>query len=143
MYRIVEDNGELYNWIKDSDDNYETLPNDLTIGLFNGKVLLAGVVYSVTCKNICYITIKTASPKWCTKANLSRLFELPFEVFKVKVVKCATSHKNKRINRLLTKRKLREEGYLRYSRPDGSHERVFSLTLKELKNKEWYRKWEK
>ncbi len=134
---IYKDNGDIYNMVT-KELKMEGLQNDLTIGLFNGKILLAGMVCSVVGK-ICYLTFYATSPKWCTKESLSRLFELPFKEFDIKIVKCATSHKNKKINRLLTKRKLREEGHLRYSRPDGSHEKVFSLTLKELKNKEWYK----
>jgi hypothetical protein len=136
---ISKDKGEVYNWVINSlDEDLTGLPNDLTIGIFGCNMLLAGVIYT-NVDNICYLTINAVSPKWCTRENLSKIFNIPFEAFGSKIVKCATSSKNKRVNKLLTGLKLREEGHLRCSRPDGSDEKVFSITQKELKRKEWYR----
>jgi len=130
--------GEIYNSVVNGLREKLTIPNDLTVGVFSGKVFLAGVIYSVVDK-VCYMTINTTNPKWCTRANLSRLFEMPFDLFDIKIVKAVTSHKNKKANWFLRRLKLREEGYLRCSRADGTHEVVFSLTLEELKEKEWYK----
>ena len=132
--------GEVYDFVMTglNEGNIE-IPNSLTIGIHCGKVLVAGVIYSVVGK-ICYMTIYTTTPKWCTKASLSRLFELPFGCFDIKITKAAVSHKNKGTCKFLRRLKMREEGYLRYARLDGSHDVVFSLTEKELKEKRWYKK---
>jgi hypothetical protein len=140
MVMFVDKTGEVYNWVlsKACDGDIEYTPNDLTIGIMCDKVLTAGVIYSnVGC--ITYLSIYADNARWCTKANLTRLFELPFDEFKSKIVKCNTSHKNKRINKLLYGLKLRDEGHLRYTRDDQSHLKVFSITEEELKTKRWYK----
>jgi hypothetical protein len=139
MEIFKDETGAVYQAVLNGlKEDLSGLQNDLTIGVKCGKLLLAGVVYSVVGK-VCCMTIYSTSPSWCTKANLSQLFELPFDIFDIKVVKAGVSHKNKKANKFLRRLKLREEGYLRYARSDGSHEVVFSLTLKELKEKRWYK----
>ena len=139
MDMFKDKTGEVYKWVVDNCLNGDTedTDNDLTLGIKCGNKLVAGVVYSNVGK-ITYLTIYAENPRWCTKANLTRLFEVPFKVFDSKIVKCCTSHKNKRINKLLWGLKLREEGHLRYTRRDSSHLKVFSMTYNELKQKRWY-----
>lgn len=137
----VDDSGKIYDWIisgvygdvKLADSH----PNDLTLGLFVDKLLIAGVIYH-NVNDICYITFYAKNSKWSSKKNLSDIFSIPFEVFNSKIVKCSTSDKNKRVNKLLWGLKFRHEGHLRFGRPDGTDENVFSITEKELKQKRWY-----
>lgn len=89
---------------------------------------------------ICYLSIYTKNPKWCSRKVINEIFNYPFKNGDVKIVKATTSAKNKEANKFLSRLKLREEGYLRYNRPDGSHERVFSATMQDLKKKRWF-KW--
>lgn len=148
MFNFIKDeNKEIYNWTitKLDGDKKQSLyyPNDLTVGIFNGNILLCGVIYSIV-NNVCYVTFHAESPKWATKENLSKIFEIPFLEFdNCKIVKCGTSAKNKKVNKLLWGLKLRHEGHLRFGRPDGTDENVFSITYDELKNKRWYKKWAK
>lgn len=142
---VVEDKtGEVYKWVLSNlNDIYipcaeEECPNDLTVGIMCGKVLIAGVIFSVVgC--ITYLTIYADNPRWCTRATMSRIFELPFNRFNSKIVKCTTSHKNKQANKFLWGLKLRDEGHLRYTRDDSSHLKIFSMTQDELKEKWWYK----
>ena len=130
---IFKDDGKVFEWVKKSLDNGEYYKNDLTIGIKDDRIgLIAGIIYSVV-DNITYISIYAENPKWCTASNLTKIFELPFKVFNSKIVKCITDSKNKKVNKLLWGLKLKEEGLLRFARSDGSHERVFSITEKELK----------
>lgn len=138
MEIFKDTDGSVFNWIVKSLNNGEYYKNDLTIGIKYDNDLVTGIIYSVE-DSITYLSIYATNPKWCTKENLSRIFELPFVKFNSKIVKCLTSHKNRRINRLLWGLGLREEGHLRFARADGTDEKVFSITLKELKKKEWYK----
>ena len=136
---IIKDvDGSIYSWVVENLDNGEDYKNDLTVGIKVGNVYVCGIIYS-TDKYATYLSIYATDPKWCTPNNLSRIFELPFKVFKTKIVKCLTSHKNKRINKLLWGLKLKEEGHLRFARADGTHLKIFSLTKKELEEKGWYK----
>ena len=135
-----DESGKIFEWVVDNLKDDEKYKNDLTLGIKCGiKGLVGGIIYSVS-DDICYLSIYTTSPKWCTKENLSKIFKIPFEALDCKIVKCLVSNKNKKINKLLWGLKLKEEGLLRYHRQDGSHERVFSLTYDELKKKRWYTK---
>ena len=118
----------------------DKIKNDLTIMIkSDNNELIAGIIYTYVNK-ICYLSLYAKSPKWCSRLILSRLFLIPFIKFKdCKIVKCGTSHNNKRINKLLRGLNLREEGYIRFARDDGSHEIIFSMTEKELKNKRWFK----
>ena len=136
---IFKDDGRVYDWVVQKLDNGESYRNDLTIGIRNDKLeLIAGIIYSVV-GDITYLSIYATDPKWCSSSHLTKIFKLPFEVFESKIVKCITDSKNKKVNKLLWGLKLKEEGLLRFARANGSHERVFSLTEKELKTKRWYK----
>lgn len=137
IYRDKTD--KTFNWVLDNLKDKEHYINDLTLAIKNDiNELVAGVIYSRD-RDITYLTIYAANPSWCTRKNLSTIFKIPFEVFDSKIVKCVTSHKNKKVNRLLWGLKLKEEGHIRFDRVDGSHSKIFSLTKKELKTKKWYK----
>jgi hypothetical protein len=138
MFRfVVDDNNEVYNFIIDKLEN-GVYPNDLTLGIYDDNILIGGVLYSLV-NDICYISFYAKDPKWATKKNLSFIFALPFNKFQSKIVKCCTSSKNKRVNKLLWGLKLRHEAHLRFGRLDGTDENVFSITEDELKQKRWYK----
>ena len=137
---IFEDKtGEVYEFVTKNLKYKEGIKNDLTIGIkCSNKGLVAGLIYSID-NNVTYLTIYAINPRWCSKKILTKIFTIPFGVFKTKSIKLLTSHKNKKVNKLLWGLKLREEGYLRFARPeDGSHLRVFAIEEKELVNKWWY-----
>ncbi len=138
MEIFKDKDGSVFNWVVKNLKNGELYRNDLTIGIRCDNRLICGIIYTVEDK-ITYLSIFATSPKWCNRTNLSRIFELPFKVFKSKIVKCLTSHKNKRINKLLWGLKLTEEGHLRFARANGTHLKVFSVTEYELKKKRWYK----
>lgn len=131
---------EDYLYIKDK-LGYDELKNDLTlVAKCDNNKIIAGVVYSVIGK-IVYLSIYSNSPKWCTKKNINQILGCPFELFDIKIVKAATSNRNKKSNKLLRGLNLREEGFIRFAREDGSHEVIYSITKKELKEKWWNNGW--
>jgi hypothetical protein len=134
-----DETGEVYDWVTKNLDNGETYNNSLTIGIKCAKQgLIAGLIYEVD-NSVAYLSIYTISPRWCSKKNLSKICDLAFKGLRVKSLKCLTSHKNKKINKLLWGLKFREEGHLRFARANGTHLKVFAIEEKELKNKWWYK----
>lgn len=135
---VYDKTGSIFNWIISKLNNKELYKNDLTLGFIYDTNIVGGVIYSIENK-ICYLSIYSETPKWCTKENLSKIFIIPFEDLGCKIVKCLTSARNKKINKLMFGLRLRHEGHLRFARADGSHENVFSITEKELKKKRWFK----
>lgn len=135
---IFRDNtGKIYDWVVGSLDNGEHYPNDLTLGVFNDNILIAGIIYSVVDEDV-FLSIYSTSPRWCSKKTLSLLFYIPFDMFSAKKVKCAVSNKNVRINKLLNGLGfIKDDG--RAKRVDGSHLVIYSIDNKMLKNKEWFK----
>ena len=129
--------GHVFEWVISKLNNGEEYSNDLTLGIKLDNILICGIVFSVSA-HITYLSIYATNPAWCNRTNLTKIFGLPFDAFGSKAVKCLTSHKNRKINKLLWGLGLKEEGHLRYARADGSHQKVFSITQDELKKKEWY-----
>lgn len=131
--------GNVYKWALDGLSQTEgalQIPNHLTIAVRDSGVIYAGIIFSVI-GDICWLTIYAESPRWCQKGILSGIFEIALGLGKI--AKCGTGHKNKRINKLLWGLGLHREGMLRYSRPNGQHEIIWSITAKELKKKRWYK----
>ena len=137
MEMFKDNTGTIYNWVVSNLNNGEEYPNDLTLGIISGNIIIGGVIYSNVNEDT-FISIYTESPKWCTRKNLSTLFMLPFELFCSKAVKCSTSDDNKRINKLLRGLNLREE-QTKNARADGSRLNLFSITKDKLKQERWFR----
>lgn len=135
---VVDKDNKIYDWIIRKLDNQHNYPNTLTMGILIDGVIIGGVIYSVV-NHICYLSIYTEDSRWCQKNRIKDILSLPFKHLGVKVIKCLTDSRNKPANKLMWGLKLKEEGLLRYARPNGSHERVFSLTENELKKRNWYR----
>lgn len=135
---IFRDNtGDIYNWVVSSLDNDELYPNDLTLGIFNDNILIAGIIYSVIDKEV-FLSIYSTTPKWCSRKTLSILFDIPFSILSAELVKCAVSNKNVKINKLLKGLGfIKDDG--RAKRKDGSHLVIYSIDNKMLNNKEWFK----
>ncbi|QDP49732.1 MAG: hypothetical protein Unbinned6284contig1004_1 [Prokaryotic dsDNA virus sp.] len=137
MEIFKDDTGKIYNWVVSSLDNGEEYPNDLTLGLLHGNIIIGGVIYSKVNEDV-FLSIYTTSPKWCSKKTLSILFDIPFSIFDAKKAKCAVSKDNKSINKLLKGLGLQQE-HLKRARADGSLGKLFSIDKNNLIKKRWFK----
>ena len=114
--------------------------NSLTLGFLDDSdnKIIGGVIFSLTGR-CCFFTIWADSVMWCSRSNLTNIFEIAFD-FGAVAIKCATNFHNFRVNKLVRGLGFRREGILRFQRPDGSDEIVWSMTKKEMKNQKWWKK---
>jgi hypothetical protein len=133
--------GSVYDWVISNLSRYEPglqIPNHLTVAARDKGIIYAGIVYS-RIGHICWMTIYAASPIWATRGNISKIIDIAVTTGST-VAKCATNIKNKKINKLLSGLGFHRDGVMRYARPSGKHEIVWSITRHELKSKRWYKK---
>lgn len=133
-----DDTGVVYNWVVNNLNNGESYPNNLTVGIIHDNIIIAGIIYSKV-EDECFMSIYAESPRWCSRKTLSTLFITPFEVFNSKIVKCATSQDNKRINKFLKGLGFDKEE-TNDARSDGSRLILYSIDRDELYKKRWFRK---
>lgn len=136
---IIADNNEqeIYKWV--CNQLAMKVLNTLTMGVLDKEGnLIAGISYFKK-GQICLITAVAKNGSWCRPQTLSELLRIPFDLLKCKIAKFETSHKNQKANRFCKGIGCVKEGLLRYERPDGTHNVIWSLTKKEILKKGWYR----
>lgn len=132
---IVKDNhNRVYDWVVEKTGIIS--PNHLTIAVRDDNIIVAGVIYAKV-NNVVYMTMYSESPQWCVPGIITGIIEIGLGLGLI--VKVCTSYNNHRANKLLWGLGFHKEAFLRFGRPNGEHELVWSITEKELKQKRWYR----
>lgn len=132
------DNQDIYRWLCNT--LAMKVASTLTMGVVDEKNDLVAAIAYFKKGQVCWITAAAKNGSWCKPQTLSELLRIPFELLKCKIAKFETSHKNKKANRFCKGIGCVREGLLRYERTDGTHNVIWSLTLKEISKKGWYRK---
>lgn len=128
MLWIKKDNtGEIYNWIKSSLKDQDEFNNDLTIGIYFDKKLVAGICFSVYSKYNIYLTIYSNDKRWCSRRVINFVYEYCFNVLNRKKITCIADKSNRKIRKLLTMLGFRLEGVVKYGRLNGRPAFLFGL----------------
>jgi len=83
------------------------------IGIEEGGVLIAGVVYHDYRRFSIQISMASENPRWCSRRTLSILLGYPFNQCRVERVTACTSKNNKRLRSLVTRLGFKLEGTIR------------------------------
>jgi RimJ/RimL family protein N-acetyltransferase len=119
--------GSVFKWVKENLKDRDEFNNDLTIGIYFDKRLIAGIVFSIYSKYNVYLTIYTENKNWCTRRVINFIYKYCFDVLSVKKITCIADKSNRKIRRLLTKLGFRLEGVVKYGRLNGRPAFIFGL----------------
>lgn len=113
--------------------------NSLTLGFLDEgtQKIVGGTIFSL-CGVCCYITIWSDDVRWCSRSNLANILEVGFELGAV-AIKCATNFHNYKANKLSRGLGFRKDGVLRFQRPNGQDEIIWSITKKEMESQKWWK----
>lgn len=119
--------GSVYYWVKSSLKDRDEFNNDLTIGIYFDKRLIAGIVFSIYSDYNVYLTIYSESKHWCSRRVLNFVYDYCFKVLCCKKITCIADKSNRKIRKFLTKLGFRLEGVVRYGRLNGRPAFIFGL----------------
>jgi RimJ/RimL family protein N-acetyltransferase len=122
-----DETGEIYKWVKKNLRDQDHFNNDLTIGIYFDKKLVAGIVFSKYSKFNVYLTIYSEDKNWCSRRVINFVYEYCFNVLCYKKITCIADKRNKKIKNFLTRLSFRLEGVIRFGRLNGNSAFFYGL----------------
>lgn len=127
--------GEVIKWVCDGlGDKVEDYGANLTIGVYRGSVLIAGIILNDHRQDLdVWLTIYSTDKRWCTKAIIKYVFGIIFILMGCRRCNVFISKDNHASLSLAERLGFVKEGLLRQYREDGTDCYVLGMLKKECK----------
>lgn len=127
--------GYVLKWVCDGlGDKTEDYGANLTIGVWFGKILIAGIILNDHRKNVdVWLTIYSIDKRWCTKAVIKYVFGIVFGLMNCRRCNVFISKDNHKSLSLCERLGFKKEGLLRQYREDGTDCYVLGMLKSECK----------
>jgi RimJ/RimL family protein N-acetyltransferase len=123
LCKIVPDlDGSIAKWVCDGlKENTDWIGANVTIGIFLGGNLIAGIIFNDHRKDIdVWLTIYSIDKRWCTKAVIKYVFGIVFKLMNCRRCNIFISKDNQKSLSLCERLGFKKEGLLRQYRENGT-----------------------
>ena len=140
VYCKPDTTGAVFEWVcQGLGDKPEDYGANLTIGVWLGKILVAGIILNDHRPGIdVWMTIYSIDRRWCTRAVIKYVFGIVFGLMRCRRANVFVSKDNHRSLNLALGLGFKNEGLLRQYREDGSDCYILGMLKEECR---WL--WEK
>lgn len=130
-----DDSGEVIKWVcAGLGDEVEDYGANLTIGVYLGKKLIAGIILNDHRENHdVWLTIYSTDKRWCTKAVIKYVFGIVFILMNCRRCNVFISKDNHKSLSLCERLGFVKEGLLRQYRENGTDCYVLGMLKKECR----------
>lgn len=117
-----DDTGEVIKWVcAGLGDKVADYGANLTIGVYLGNKLIAGIIFNDHRKDIdVWLTIYSIDKRWCTKAVIKYVFGIVFKLMNCRRCNIFISKDNQKSLSLCERLGFKKEGLLRQYRENGT-----------------------
>lgn len=135
VYCKPDDTGAVAAWVcAGLGDNIEDYGANLTIGVYLGKILIAGIIMNDHRKDVdVWLTIYSVNKRWCTKAVIKYVFGIVFNLMNCRRCNIFISKDNHASLSMCERLGFKKEGLLRQYRENGADCYVLGMLRTECK----------
>jgi RimJ/RimL family protein N-acetyltransferase len=135
VYCKPDKTGDVAKWVcQGLGDNIEEYGSNLTLGVYKGDNLIAGIILNDLRPNIdVWMTIYSTSKYWATKRTLKYIFWVVFDVMRCRRASLFVSKANEASIKFVEKCGFIREGLLRQYRDNGQDCFVYGMLKTECK----------
>lgn len=130
-----DETGEVARWVcAGLGDKIEDYGANLTIGVYLGTMLIAGIIMNDHRKNVdVWLTIYSINKRWCTKAVIKYVFGIVFNLMNCRRCNIFISKDNHESLSMCERLGFKKEGLLRQYRENGADCYVLGMLKQECK----------
>lgn len=133
VYCKPDDTGYVIKWVCDGlGDKVEEYGPNLTIGVYLGKILIAGIIMNDLRNNLdVWLTIYSTNKRWCTKSVIKYVFGIVFNLMNCRRCNIFISKDNHKSLSLCERLGFKKEGLLRQYRENGTDCYILGMLKRE------------